>query len=77
MQIPIQPISKTITADYYELGPIIDRANERIVQATVTTVFGVDQLVLWEGDAYDAIGNWTQEQALEKIDELLIKRHSS
>lgn len=26
---------------------------------------------LWEGDAYDAIGNWSQEQANERIIELL------
>ena len=28
-------------------------------------------LVLWEGEAYDAIGQWTDEQAEERIKELL------
>jgi DNA-binding beta-propeller fold protein YncE len=29
------------------------------------------QLVLWEGEAYDAIGQWTDEQAEQRIIELL------
>lgn len=28
-------------------------------------------LVLWEGEAYDAIGQWTDEQAEQRIKELL------
>jgi hypothetical protein len=28
-------------------------------------------LVLWEGEAYDAIGQWTDEQAEQRIIELL------
>lgn len=28
--------------------------------------------VLWKGDAYDAIGNWTNEQVEERVRELAI-----
>jgi hypothetical protein len=28
-------------------------------------------LVLWEGEAYDAVGQWTDEQAEQRIKELL------
>ena len=28
--------------------------------------------VLWAGDAYDAIGNWTNEQVTERVKELAI-----
>ena len=28
--------------------------------------------VLWQGDAYDAIGNWTNEQVVERVKELAI-----
>ena len=28
--------------------------------------------VLWAGDAYDAIGNWTNEQITERVKELAI-----
>ena len=29
-------------------------------------------LTLWSGDEYDAIGNWTQQQANDKIIEILV-----
>lgn len=28
--------------------------------------------VLWSGDAYDAIGNWTNEQVAERVKELAL-----
>lgn len=77
MQIQITPIAREQVASYYELGAIVDSAAGKSVMATVTTVFGVDQLVLWEGGAYDQIGNWTQEQALARIDEMLAEKYSS
>lgn len=75
MIIPILPITRELTADYYELGSIVDSASARTVSASVTTVFGPLTLVLWEGDEYDAIGDWTQDEALARIETLIAERY--
>jgi hypothetical protein len=55
------PKDKTVIAQVYPL----DEVTEVPIQGTVKF------LTLWEGTEYDSIGNWTQEQAEDKIIELL------
>jgi hypothetical protein len=55
------PKDKTIIAQVYPL----DSVNESVIQGQVRF------LTLWEGQEYDNIGNWTQQQANDRIIELL------
>jgi len=55
------PKDKTIIAQVYPL----DSVNESVIQGQVRF------LTLWEGTEYDNIGNWTQQQANDRIIELL------
>lgn len=55
------PKDKTVVAQVYPL----DEVTEQPIQGQVRF------LTLWEGDEYDEIGNWTQQQADAKIVELL------
>jgi hypothetical protein len=55
------PKDKTVIAQVYPLNSV----NETVIQGQVRF------LTLWEGQEYDNIGNWTQEQAEDKIIELL------
>ena len=47
---------------------ITDNPERKIVRA-FTRELG--QLVLWEGDAYDAIGQWTDADVITRINEML------
>ena len=48
---------------------IVDLPKQRIVRAFLKEL--QQPLVLWSDEAYDAIGNWTQEQAEARILEIL------
>lgn len=51
------------------IAKIIDNPSTR----TVAVMTLKNRLfVLWKGDAYDAIGNWTNEQIVERVKELAI-----
>lgn len=56
------PKDKTVVAQVYPL----DEVTELPIQGQVRF------LTLWSGDEYDAIGNWTQQQANDKIIEILV-----
>lgn len=56
------PKDKTVIAQVYPL----DEITEQPIQGQVRF------LTLWSGDEYDAIGNWTQQQANDKIIEILV-----
>ena len=56
------PKDKTVVAQVYPL----DEITEEPIQGQVRF------LTLWSGDEYDAIGNWTQQQANDKIIEILV-----
>jgi hypothetical protein len=55
------PKDKTVVAQVYPL----DEITEQPIQGQVRF------LTLWSGDEYDAIGNWTQQQAETRIVEIL------
>ena len=56
------PKDKTVVAQVYPL----DEITEQPIQGQVKF------LTLWEGVEYDNIGNWTQQQANDKIIEILV-----
>lgn len=66
-----------ITTDKVSYESIIDSQDYKTVVSEIT--FANDELgnpikkilVLWEGDQYDAIGQWTDSQAEARIVELL------
>ena len=55
------PKDKTVVAQVYPL----DEITEQPIQGQVRF------LTLWEGVQYDVIGNWTQQEANDRIIELL------
>ena len=47
---------------------VTDNPDRKIVRAFTAEV---GLLVLWEGDSYDAIGQWTDSDVITRINELL------
>lgn len=67
--IEIKPAipSETAQVSEIELISISDMAIEKKVVALIK-ILGIDKAItLWEDEDYDSIGDWTQEQANEKI----------
>lgn len=63
--------SETVSVSEVDLISITDNATDKKIVALVE-INGVQKAItLWEDDAYDAIGDWTQQQANEKIISLL------
>ena len=48
---------------------VIDRPSRKLVTASTIEGFTI---VLWEGAAYDAIGQWTDTDVVNRINELYI-----
>ncbi len=62
--------AETIEANELSIITISDNTVDSVV--AVVNVMGYDKvLVLWEGQAYINIGNWTQDQANARILELV------
>lgn len=66
------PISSTVQITAYEIEAQTDSPVTKTVTAKIklTGAAGVT-LMLWSGDAYDEIGNWTQAQANARVLTLL------
>jgi len=80
MILPINPPKEVVivaakpaeTIEANELSIITISDNTVDAVTAVINVMGYNKvLVLWEGEAYILIGNWTQEQANQRILELL------
>lgn len=67
--ITVQP-ARTVTATSVTVGRLVDNPGEKRVVAFIRELG--NPLVLWEGDAYDAAGDWTQAQANAKIKALIL-----
>lgn len=68
----LQTITRTQTISQVEINSFVDDPNARTVVANVTIeVLGPRSLVLWSGDDYTSIGQWTDAQACDRIKELL------
>jgi hypothetical protein len=62
-EIPAYQVSlSSIDIEYF-----VDSPSEKIVEAYAKRI---GKIVLWEGDAYDAIGDWTTADVEAKIKEL-------
>lgn len=57
---------KTITK--FTINRMVDLPKERIVRIFIDELN--DPIVLWEGDAYDNIGNWTNDDIDAKLKDL-------
>lgn len=64
--VVVKEIKKTITE--LTIEDITDNSNRKTVKA-LTKELG--QIVLWEGDAYDAIGQWTDADVTARVNDLL------
>ena len=67
--ITVQP-ARTVTATSVTVGRLVDNPSEKRVVAFIRELG--NPLVLWEGDAYDSAGDWTQAQADAKIKALIL-----
>lgn len=75
MPTPITPpVSKSATADSYELIHIIDSPSGSVTASVSIFSENID-FILWEGEDYVEIGNWTQAQAEQRIQELIHERY--
>jgi hypothetical protein len=59
---------QTITVDKIIIREMIDKPNEKIVYVYTDGFPGM--IKLWEGDAYDSIGNWTNQDVIDRINEI-------
>lgn len=63
---------QTVNSNIIKRGAVIDDESKKLVVALYSVGNSpVSRLILWQGDAYDAIGNWTYEQVDNRIKELL------
>ena len=70
-------VRTSITTDIINYGAIIDNQDCKVVYTDV--VLAVDeqgmpiskQLILWQNEDYDQVGQWTDEQAIQRIKDLL------
>jgi hypothetical protein len=76
MQIQLSsPISRSATIGAFEIASVTDKPGDRLVTAEVSVEsVGPLTLTLWDGDAYDAIGQWTDSDAQERVEQLIIER---
>lgn len=61
----VKEIKRTISEIIIE--EVVDNSETK----TVTTyVLGLGQIILWSGDEYDAIGEWTDADVVNRVNEL-------
>ena len=60
--------ARSIQADKIEILSITDSSVDKKVTAEIKGILGT--VVLWEGAAYDAIGQWTDTEVINRIKEL-------
>jgi hypothetical protein len=65
ISIPLNTIEIPVNPKY----TILDDPSGKVIVARFAKI--ANPLILWSGDAYDQIGNWTQDQADARITELL------
>lgn len=75
-KIILQP-EVSVTATDYEIISYNESVLEKYVKVKVNLIsedlqkFDYPEFILWSGDDYDAIGQWTDEQAKVRIEEIL------
>ena len=63
--VVVQELKRTI--EELTIDEIVDNNSRKEVRA-YTAELGI--LVLWSGDAYDAIGQWTDDDVVNRVKEL-------
>jgi hypothetical protein len=58
---------KTTTVDKIDILQLVDMPTNKIVVAVTREV---GRITLWEGDTYDAIGQWTDQDVINRINEI-------
>jgi hypothetical protein len=70
------PIKRSTDITTVEVSQVVDRNSAKTVIASVSVEnVGVVDLTLWEGDAYTAIGQWTDSQVQSRVLELINERY--
>jgi cyanophycinase-like exopeptidase len=64
--VVVKEVKKTV--EEVTVVEVVDNSEAKSVKA-FTQEFGI--IYLWEGDAYDAIGQWTDTDVLNRISEIL------
>ena len=68
--IIIPPI-ENVVSDKIEIESVVDQYTEKRVIAYIKVALGRTVLIiLWEGAAYDAIGQWTDADVIARIQEI-------
>jgi hypothetical protein len=52
---------------------IVSMVDDVINKKVIVAISGGSFYTLWEGTTYDAIGNWTNEQAVARLKELILE----
>lgn len=60
--------NKEVEIEKIEIFEIVDSNNKRTV--TALCINHPTKIVLWEGDEYDAIGEWTTQNVTDRVLEL-------
>lgn len=70
--VPAVPAIPAVTQEASEVDIITINDNTVDSVVALISINGIQQvLTLWQGEAYIAIGNWTQEQANARILEII------
>lgn len=63
---------QTVNSNKVTRGAVVDDEQQKIVFVFYSVNKSpLVKLILWQGDEYDEIGNWTYEQVDERIKQLL------
>jgi hypothetical protein len=60
--------AKTTTIDTLTVNRMVDLPNQKIVKVFISEL--PTPVTLWEGDAYDTIGQWTDQDIIDRLNEL-------
>lgn len=67
------PKNNKIDITFVKILNIQDNCKNKVTALIMLNDFTSERLTLWEGEAYNNIGDWTQEQANQKIISLVDK----
>jgi hypothetical protein len=64
-------VQQEITSNKIEVLSIIDSNNDRNIIANIRVENKDFSLMLWEGNVYDNLGQWTDEMVVDRIKEVI------
>lgn len=60
--------AKTTTIDTLTVNRMVDLPGQKTVKVFIAEL--PTPVTLWEGDAYDAIGQWSDQDVIDRLNEL-------